>query len=137
MRVFLFLLSLLVAAGAVVLAYFGFTETLTFVQYMLASTALSVVLAFICGHFMHRTWRNRKRAREAEDLADALEDEKRELAAARTSLETKLASQNEFDRPLPPPDMDPEVTQKVMMTPPPTDVVVDPVDATVQMSKED
>ncbi len=120
MRIFLFLISLIIAAGAVVLAYFGFTETLSPMEYMLASTGLSVVLAFICGHFMFRSWVNRSRAREAENLADALEDEKRDLAAERTSLEARLAAnKSEFDRPLPPPDMDPEVTQKIIMSPAP------------------
>lgn len=121
MRIFLFLLAILVSAGAVVLAYFGFTETLPFAYYMLASTGLSILLAFICGHFMYRTWRNRRRAKDAEALAKALEAEKREIAAARTSLEARLAEHH--DRPLPPPELDPEVTQKIMMTPSPTESI--------------
>lgn len=119
MRVFLFFLTLVVVAGAGVLAYLGFTEALTFVEYMLASTALSAVLAFLCGHFMYAAWRQRRRAKEAERLSEALESEKREIAAHRTSLETQLAQQSK--RPLPPQDLDPELTQKIMMSPMPND----------------
>lgn len=119
MRIFCFLLTLLVILGAGVLAYLGFTETLPFVEYMLASTGLSAVLALLWGHFMFTSWRNRRRAKEAERLTRALEDEKREIAAHRTSLESQLAQQAQ--RPMPAENLDPELTQKIMMSPPPMD----------------
>lgn len=123
MRVFLFLLSLLISASAVALTYFGFTQALSMIEYMIASTALSVILAFICGHFMYRAWVNRRRFKESEALTAALEEEKRELAATRTRLEAELSEKNIYARPMPSPDIDPEITQKIMMTPPPESVL--------------
>ena len=45
MRIFLFLLSLIIVVCSAVLAYLGFNETLPFVYYMLSSTALSAKTA--------------------------------------------------------------------------------------------
>ncbi|MBS5915420.1 MAG: hypothetical protein E7A50_00690 [Clostridiales bacterium] len=116
MRIFLFLLSLIIVVCSAVLAYLGFNETLPFVYYMLSSTALSAVLALLLGHFMYRTYANRKRARDAERLSVALENEKRELAAQRNQLETQLTRKG--DTVIPPLNMDPDLTQKITMTPP-------------------
>lgn len=116
MRIFLFLISLIIVAGAAILAYLGFNETLPFVYYMLSSTALSACLALFLGHFMYRTYANRKRAKEAERLNASLESEKRELAAQRNQLETRLTR---CGTPLgAAQDLDPNLTQKIAMTPP-------------------
>ena len=121
MRVFLFLLALIASLGIVVLAYFGFTGALSFVYYMLISSGISILLAFICSHFMYTSWRNRRREKEAEKLNRALESEKREIAAKRTSLEAELlAHQAKLQDAS---DLNPDLTQKIMMTIPSNDKI--------------
>lgn len=121
MRIVTFLFSLLVTAGAVVLAYFEFTETLEHQIYILAATALAVLLAFICGHFMYRTYANRKRYKAAESRVAELELKVNELDTSRLAREAELEAlrrtqaQTTQARPPAPQTMDASDTQIIPM----------------------
>ena len=86
MRVVTFLLSLALSLACIVLNFLGFNGTLSLTQYMLISIAVEVILAFLLGYFMHRTYANRKaKKKNTSSLEEAnakIDDLQHQLAAA-------------------------------------------------------
>lgn len=76
MRVFTFLLSLLIAFAFIVLNFLGFNNTLTQTEYMLITVIAEVILSFVLGHFMYRTYANYKKCKnlrtEMEEMQEAI-----------------------------------------------------------------
>ena len=99
MRIFTLILSLIVAAACIFLNVLGYNGTLSFVQFLLINSAAELLLCLILGHFMYRTYANRKRAKSlAQELTNAqaaLQLKEKEAASAKTAsvqAENKLAA---------------------------------------------
>lgn len=99
MRIFTLILSLIVAAACILLNVLGYNGTLSFVQFLLINSAAELLLCLILGHFMYRTYANRKRAKgQAQELTNAqaaLQLKEKEAASAKTAsvqAENKLAA---------------------------------------------
>ena len=69
MRIFMLILSLIAAAACVFLNVLGYNGTLSQVEFILISAAVEILLCLLLGHFMFRTYANRKRAKtQAQEL---------------------------------------------------------------------
>lgn len=97
MRVLLLLLSLLISIGCIMLAYMELVGEVAEFHYVLISTAISVVLAFLLGHFMFSAYRLRKNhkkilseASDQEDLWHQAQNENIALRKKVNKLETDL-----------------------------------------------
>lgn len=88
MRVVTFLLSLAISLGCIVLNLLGFNGTLSMTEYMLVSIACEVILAFLLGYFMFRTYANRKSNKKNASFLE-------EAHAKINDLETTLAAHKE------------------------------------------
>lgn len=72
MRIFMLILSLIAAAACVFLNVLGYNGTLSWLQFILITAAVELLLCLLLGHFMHRTYANRKRAKaQAQELTNA------------------------------------------------------------------
>ena len=71
MRIFLIILSLLAAGACLFLDVLGYNGTLSWLQFILITAAVELLLCLLLGHFMHRTYANRKRAKaQAQELTN-------------------------------------------------------------------
>lgn len=71
MRIFMLILSLIAAAACVFLNVLGYNGTLSQVEFILISAAVEILLCLLLGHFMFRTYANRKRAKtQAQELTN-------------------------------------------------------------------
>ncbi len=73
MRVFTFLLSLLIAFGFIILNFLGFNNTLSQTEYMLISVVAEILLSFTLGHFIYRTYANYKKSKQLRSEIEELE----------------------------------------------------------------
>ena len=72
MHIFLIILSLLAAGACLFLDVLGYNGTLSWLQFILITAAVELLLCLLLGHFMHRTYANRKRAKaQAQELTNA------------------------------------------------------------------
>lgn len=72
MRIFMLILSLIAAAACGFLNVLGYNGTLSQVEFILISAAVEILLCLLLGHFMFRTYANRKRAKtQAQELTNA------------------------------------------------------------------
>lgn len=99
MRIFTLILSLILAAACIVLNALGYNGTLSFIQFLLITSAAEILLCLILGHFAYRTYANHKRAKgQAQELTNARaalqlkEKEATEAKSATTHAESQLAS---------------------------------------------
>lgn len=90
MRILTFLFSLLITVGVVALTYFAFIQDIDYMVYMLGSTAISIVLAFMLGHFMFRAHANKRRAKLAEASEKEAELRIHELETIRLQQESTI-----------------------------------------------
>lgn len=72
MRVFTFLITLILALGFIILNFLGFNNTLSNTEYILASLGAEIVIVFLLGHFMYRTYANYKKAKHLTTAVDEL-----------------------------------------------------------------
>lgn len=87
MRIFMLILSLIAAAACVFLNVLGYNGTLSQVEFILISGAVEILLCLLLGHFMFRTYANRKRAKTqaALQLAQNEAAQAKEATAAATA----------------------------------------------------
>ena len=99
MRIFMLILSLIAAAACVFLNVLGYNGTLSWLQFILITTAVELLLCLLLGHFMHRTYANRKRAKaQAQELANAqaaLQLAQQEARSAREPAAAATAARDE------------------------------------------
>lgn len=92
MRIFLFILSLIIAAACVFLNILNFNGTLSQTEFLLVNVLVEFLLCMILGHFMHRTYANYKRAKnlsqELTNAQAALQLKTKEAAAAKADTAT-------------------------------------------------
>lgn len=92
MRIFLFILSLIIAAACVFLNILNFNGTLSQTEFLLVNVLVEFLLCMILGHFMHRTYANYKRAKnlsqELTNTQAALQLKTKEAAAAKADTAT-------------------------------------------------
>lgn len=92
MRIFLFILSLIIAAVCVFLNILNFNGTLSQTEFLLVNVLVEFLLCMILGHFMHRTYANYKRAKnlsqELTNAQAALQLKTKEAAAAKADTAT-------------------------------------------------
>lgn len=92
MRIFLFILSLIIAAACVFLNILNFNGTLSQTEFLLVNVLVEFLLCMILGHFMHRTYANYKRAKnlsqELTNTQAALQLKTKEAAAAKADAAT-------------------------------------------------
>lgn len=111
MRIFLIILSLLAAGACLFLDVLGYNGTLSWLQFILITAAVELLLCLLLGHFMHRTYANRKRAKaQAQELTNAqaalqLAQQEarsaRETAAAATAARDDALARAQATQPLP------------------------------------
>ncbi|MEE0510850.1 MAG: hypothetical protein UDG94_06435 [Peptococcaceae bacterium] len=93
MRIFIFILSLIVAVACVFLNILGFNGTLTQTEFLLVNVVVEILLCLILGHFMYRTYANYKRAKslgqELTNTQAALQLKTKEAAEAREAMQTE------------------------------------------------
>lgn len=93
MRIFMLILSLIAAAACVFLNVLGYNGTLSQVEFILISAAVELLLCLLLGHFMHRTYANRKRAKaQAQELTNAQAALQLAQQEARSARETAAAA---------------------------------------------
>lgn len=93
MRIFMLILSLIAAAACVFLNVLGYNGTLSWLQFILISAAVEILLCLLLGHFMHRTYANRKRAKaQAQELTNAQAALQLAQQEARSARETAAAA---------------------------------------------
>lgn len=93
MRIFMLILSLIAAAACVFLNVLGYNGTLSQVEFILISAAVEILLCLLLGHFMHRTYANRKRAKaQAQELTNAQAALQLAQQEARSARETAAAA---------------------------------------------
>lgn len=99
MRIFMLILSLIAAAACVFLNVLGYNGTLSQVEFILISAAVEILLCLLLGHFMHRTYANRKRAKaQAQELTNAqaaLQLAQQEARSAREAAAAATAARDE------------------------------------------
>lgn len=119
MRVLTFLFSLLITAGVVALTYFAFVQDIEYMYYMLGSTAISIVLAFMLGHFMYRAHVNKRRAKLAETAEKDAELRIHELETIRLQQESTIEkmSQSTMNMTAPTPAFENGDTQIITVPP--------------------
>lgn len=93
MRIFIFILSLIVAVACVFLNILGFNGTLTQTEFLLVNVVVEILLCLILGHFMYRTYANYKRAKslgqELTNTQAALQLKTKEATEAREAMQTE------------------------------------------------
>lgn len=93
MRIFLIILSLLAAGACLFLDVLGYNGTLSWLQFILISAAVEILLCLLLGHFMFRTYANRKRAKaQAQELTNAQAALQLAQQEARSARETAAAA---------------------------------------------
>lgn len=93
MRIFMLILSLIAAAACVFLNVLGYNGTLSWLQFILITAAVELLLCLLLGHFMHRTYANRKRAKaQAQELTNAQAALQLAQQEARSARETAAAA---------------------------------------------
>ena len=93
MRIFMLILSLIAAAACVFLNVLGYNGTLSWLQFILITAAVEILLCLLLGHFMHRTYANRKRAKaQAQELTNAQAALQLAQQEARSARETAAAA---------------------------------------------
>ena len=99
MRIFMLILSLIAAAACVFLNVLGYNGTLSQVEFILISAAVEILLCLLLGHFMFRTYANRKRAKtQAQELTNAqaaLQLAQQEARSAREAAAATTAARDE------------------------------------------
>lgn len=99
MRIFMLILSLIAAAACVFLNVLGYNGTLSQVEFILISAAVEILLCLLLGHFMHRTYANRKRAKaQAQELTNAqaaLQLAQQEARSAREAAAAATAARDD------------------------------------------
>lgn len=99
MRIFLIILSLLAAGACLFLDVLGYNGTLSWLQFILISAAVEILLCLLLGHFMFRTYANRKRAKiQAQELTNtqaALQLAQNEAAQAKEATAAATAARDE------------------------------------------
>ena len=98
MRIFLIILSLLAAGACLFLDVLGYNGTLSWLQFILITAAVELLLCLLLGHFMHRTYANRKRAKtQAQELTNtqaALQLAQNEAAQAKEATAAATAARD-------------------------------------------
>lgn len=98
MRIFMLILSLIAAAACVFLNVLGYNGTLSQVEFILISAAVEILLCLLLGHFMFRTYANRKRAKtQAQELTNtqaALQLAQNEAAQAKEATAAATAARD-------------------------------------------
>ena len=93
MRIFLIILSLLAAGACLFLDVLGYYGTLSWLQFILITAAVELLLCLLLGHFMHRTYANRKLAKaQAQELTNAQDALQLAQQEARSARETAAAA---------------------------------------------
>ena len=93
MRIFLIILSLLATGACLFLDVLGYNGTLSWLQFILITAAVELLLCLLLGHFMHRTYANRKRAKaQAQELTNAQAALQLAQQEARSARETAAAA---------------------------------------------
>lgn len=93
MRIFMLILSLIAAAACVFLNVLGYNGTLSWLQFILITAAVELLLCLLLGHFMFRTYANRKRAKaQAQELTNAQAALQLAQQEARSARETAAAA---------------------------------------------
>ena len=93
MRIFMLILSLIAAAACVFLNVLGYNGTLSQMEFILISAAVEILLCLLLGHFMFRTYANRKRAKtQAQELTNAQAALQLAQQEARSARETAAAA---------------------------------------------
>lgn len=93
MRIFMLILSLIAAAACVFLNVLGYNGTLSWLQFILITAAVEILLCLLLGHFMFRTYANRKRAKtQAQELTNAQAALQLAQQEARSARETAAAA---------------------------------------------
>lgn len=91
MRIFIFILSLIIAVACVFLNILGFNGTLTQTEFLLINVVVEFLLCMILGHFMYRTYANYKRAKnlsqELTNTQAALQLKTKEAAEAQEAMQ--------------------------------------------------
>lgn len=64
MRIFMFILSLIFSVACVLLNVLGFNGTLTYNEFFLVNIIAEIFLCLLLGHFMFRTYANRKKLKK-------------------------------------------------------------------------
>lgn len=99
MRIFMLILSLIAAAACVFLNVLGYNGTLSQVEFILISAAVEILLCLLLGHFMFRTYANRKRAKtQAQELTNAqaaLQLAQQETRSARETAAAATAARDD------------------------------------------
>ncbi len=99
MRIFLIILSLLAAGACLFLDVLGYNGTLSWLQFILITAAVELLLCLLLGHFMHRTYANRKRAKaQAQELTNvqaALQLAQQEARSARETAAAATAARDD------------------------------------------
>lgn len=99
MRIFLIILSLLAAGACLFLDVLGYNGTLSWLQFILISAAVEILLCLLLGHFMFRTYANRKRAKiQAQELTNtqaALQLAQNEAAQAKEATAAATAARDD------------------------------------------
>lgn len=99
MRIFMLILSLIAAAACVFLNVLGYNGTLSQVEFILISAAVEILLCLLLGHFMFRTYANRKRAKtQAQELTNtqaALQLAQQEARSARETAAAATAARDD------------------------------------------
>ena len=96
MRIFIFILSLIIAVACVFLNILGFNGTLTQTEFLLINVVVEFLLCMILGHFMYRTYANYKRAKnlsqELTNTQAALQLKTKEAAEAQEAMQKASAT---------------------------------------------
>lgn len=93
MRIFMLILSLIAAAACLFLDVLGYNGTLSWLQFILITAAVEILLCLLLGHFMFRTYANRKRAKtQAQELTNAQAALQLAQQEARSARETAAAA---------------------------------------------
>lgn len=93
MRIFMLILSLIAAGACLFLDVLGYNGTLSWLQFILITAAVELLLCLLLGHFMHRTYANRKRAKaQAQELTNAQAALQLAQQEARSARETAAAA---------------------------------------------
>lgn len=98
MRIFMLILSLIAAAACVFLNVLGYNGTLSWLQFILITAAVEILLCLLLGHFMFRTYANHKRAKtQAQELTNtqaALQLAQNEAAQAKEATAAATAARD-------------------------------------------
>lgn len=98
MRIFTFILSLILIIGCAALNVLGYNGTLSSLEFILITAAAELLLCLILGHFMYRTYANHKRAKSlSQELTKAQAALHTQTQATREAQEAAKAAQAAAD----------------------------------------